>query len=335
MRAIELHGFGIEGLQVVDRPVPAPGPGEILLRMRAASINYRDLAIVEGRYRPDMKPPIVPVSDGCGTVEALGDGVTGFAAGDRVIPVYVQGWIDGDPTPEQRSQRTLGFPLPGILQQYVVIPAAEVIAAPANLSDEEAATLPIAALTAWAALERGGLQTGDWVLVEGTGGVAIFALQFAKLAGARVVALSSSDEKLRRVVELGADVTINYRTTPEWSGAVLAATGSTGVDIALETTGGTLATTIAATRFGGFIALIGFVGGHMAEIDVRQLLAKMVTLRGSAVGSRRQFEAMNRAIAMHGLKPQIDSVYPFEQANAAFAKMKAGAHFGKIVLTFP
>ena len=335
MQAVEISAYGFEGLRVVELPVPEPGPGEILIRVRAASLNYRDLAILEGRYRPDIRPPFVPVSDCCGIVVEVGAGVKRFSIGDRVVPVYVQGWIDGDPTLEQRAQHTLGVPLPGVLRQYIVVPAEDAIAAPLTLTDEEAATLPIAALTAWSTLEHGRLQPGGWILTEGTGGVAIFALQFAKIAGARVVALSSSEEKIARVRELGADAVINYRTTPQWSDAVRKATGGFGVDIAVETTGASLSTTIAATRFGGFIGVVGFVGGYDAAIEVRQLISAIVTVRGMSVGSRRQFEAMCRAIDMHGIKPVVDSVFPFTQAGEALAKMKRGEHLGKIVLSFP
>ena len=216
MRVLEASAFRLDALRLVERPVPRPGRGEILVRVRAASLNYRDLVILKGVYRPDLPLPYVPVSDGCGEVAEVGEGVTRFRVGDRVVPAYTQGWIDGLPTPEMRRERTLGGPLAGLLQEYVVVPAEDAVAPPAHLSDAEAATLPIAALTAWSTLQEGGVKPGAWVLVEGTGGVALFALQLAKLAGARVVALSSSDEKLARARELGADATINYRKVPAW-----------------------------------------------------------------------------------------------------------------------
>ena len=196
MRAIEVTGRGLDALRLVERPIPQPGPGEILLRVGAATLNYRDLAILNGTYRPEQPHPFVPGSDACGEVVALGVGVTRFKTGDRAIPTYVQGWIGGLPTPEQRMNRTLGVPLPGVLQDYVTVPAEDAVSAPEHLTDTEAATLPVAAVTAWNTLQAGGIKPGDWVLVQGTGGVALFALQFAKRAGARVLALSSSEEKL-------------------------------------------------------------------------------------------------------------------------------------------
>lgn len=334
MRAVEAPAFGLDALRLVERPVPRPGPGEILVRVRAASLNYRDLVILKGIYRPDLPLPYVPVSDGCGEVAEVGEGVTRFRVGDRAVPTYTQGWIDGLPTPEMRAQRTLGAPLTGLLQEYVVVPAEDAVAPPAHLSEAEAATLPIAALTAWSALQEGGVKPGDWVLVEGTGGVALFALQLAKLAGARVIALSSSDEKLARVRALGADVTINYRTTPAWAAPAREATGGRGVDIVVETGGAsTLPQALAAAAFGGFVGVVGFVGGFEATVDVRRLLGPMIRVQGIAVGSRSRFEAMNRAIATHGLRPVVDSVFPLEDAAGAFALMERGGHVGKIVLS--
>jgi NADPH:quinone reductase-like Zn-dependent oxidoreductase len=334
MHAVEAAAFGVDRLRVVERPTPRPGRGEILVRVRAASLNYRDLVILKGIYMPDLPLPYVPAFDGSGEVVELGEGVTRFGVGDRVIPTYTQGWIDGLPTPEMRAQRTLGAPLTGLLQDYVVVPAEGAVAAPAHLSDIEAATLPIAALTAWSALQEGGVKPGDWVLIEGTGGVAIFALQFAKLAGARVVALSSSEEKLARVRALGADATINYRAVPEWAGLVREATGGRGVDIVVETGGAaTLPQALAATAFGGFVGIIGFVGGLEATIDVRRLLGPMLRVQGVAVGSRTRFEAMNRAISTHALKPVVDRSFPLEAAAEAFALMERGGHFGKIAIS--
>jgi NADPH:quinone reductase-like Zn-dependent oxidoreductase len=334
MRAVEAAAFGLDTLRLVERPVPRPGRGEILVRVRAASLNYRDLVILKGIYLASLPLPYVPASDGCGEVTLVGEGVTRFRVGDRVIPTYTQGWIDGLPTLEMRTQRTLGAPLTGLLQDYVVVPSEDAVAAPEHLTDAEAATLPIAALTAWSTLQEGRVKPGDWVLVEGTGGVAIFALQFAKLAGARVIALSSSDEKLARVRELGAEATINYRTTPEWAGPVREATGGRGLDIVVETGGAaTLPQALNAMAFGGFVGVIGFVGGFEATIDVRRLLGPMVRVQGIAVGPRSRFEAMNRAITTHGLQPVIDRTFPLEQATDAFALMERGGHFGKIVIS--
>src|SRR6185436_15952696 len=231
MRAMEASAFSVDALQLVARPIPAPRRGEILVRVKAASLNYRDLAVLVQKYLPNLPLPYVPASDACGEVVEVGEDVTRFKVGDRVTPIYTQGWHDGLPTLELRTRRTLGAPLAGVLQEYVAVPAEDAVAVPGHLTDGEAATLPIAALTAWSTLQEGGIKSGDTVLVQGTGGVALFALQFARLAGARVIALSSSDEKLARARELGAEIGINYRSTPEWHVAVKDATGGRGVDI--------------------------------------------------------------------------------------------------------
>lgn len=332
MRAVEARDFSIDALALAQHPVPEVRRGEILVKISAASLNYRDLAILAQKYMPNLKLPYVPASDCCGEVVEVGEDVKRFREGDRVIPVYTQGWHDGKPTPLQRTTRTLGAPLSGVLQEYVAVPEEEAVAAPANLSDAEAATLPIAALTAWSTLQEGGIKSGDVVLVQGTGGVALFALQFAKLAGARVIALSSSDEKLARAKKMGADVGINYRGTPDWEGAVKEATGGRGADIIVETAGSTLSKSLAAVTFGGFIGVIGFVAGHQAQISVRSLIGPMIRVQGIAVGSRTRFEAMNRAIVAHQLKPVVDSTFELEHAADAFRRLEHGQHFGKIVV---
>ncbi len=332
MRAMEAKEFSISGLNLVERPVPKPRRGEILVHLKAASLNYRDLAILVQKYMPTLPLPYVPASDACGEVVEVGEAVTRFKVGDRVIPIYTQGWHDGLPTLELRTKRTLGAPLEGVLQEYIAVPAEDAVSVPAHLSDGEAATLPIAALTAWSTLQEGGVKPGDTVLVQGTGGVALFALQFARLAGARVIALSSSDEKLKRAQQLGADVGINYRTTPDWNVAVKEATRGHGVDIVVETAGATLDKSLASLAFGGFVGVVGFVAGYKAEIPVRALLGPMIRVQGIAVGSRARFEAMNRAIAQHKLKPVVDSTFALDKAADAFRHMEQGRHFGKIVI---
>jgi NADPH:quinone reductase-like Zn-dependent oxidoreductase len=332
MRAMEARDFSINALKLAERPVPKLRRGEILVRIKAASLNYRDLAVLVQKYLPTLPLPYVPASDAAGEVIEVGEDVTRFKAGDRVMPVYTQGWHDGMPTLELRTKRTLGAPLEGVLQEYIAVPAEDAVSIPANLSDAEAATLPIAALTAWSTLQEGGVKPGDTVLVQGTGGVALFALQFAKLAGARVIALSSSDEKLARAKQLGADAGINYRATPDWSPAVREATQGKGVDIVVETAGGTLDKSLASLAFGGFIGIVGFVAGYKAEIPLRAVIGPMVRIQGIAVGSRARFEAMNRAIALHKLKPVVDSVFPLEKVADAFRHMAQGKHFGKIVI---
>ena len=333
MRALEANAFSIDALSLIAKPVPRPRRGEILLKLNAASLNYRDLAVLTEKYLPNLKLPYVPASDAAGEVVEIGEDVTRFKVGDRATTVYTQGWHDGMPTLELRTQRTLGWPLSGVLQEYLVVPAEDAVATPAHLSDAEAATLPIAALTAWSTLADGHVKSGDTVLVQGTGGVSIFALQFAKLAGARVIATSSSDEKLERAKRLGADIGINYRTTPDWHTAVRAATNGRGVDIVVETAGATLDKSLAALAFGGFVGVVGFVAGYEAKFPIRALVGPMIRVQGIAVGSRARFEAMNRAIALHGLKPVIDSTFALEDAANAFRHLRAGAHFGKVVVT--
>ena len=333
MRALEADAFSIDALKLVQRPIPRPRRGEILIRIRAASLNYRDLAILAQNYLPALPLPYVPASDACGEVVEIGEDVTRFKVGDRVVPIYTQGWHDGMPTPELRTKRTLGAPLAGVLQEYVVVPAEDAVVVPSHLTDAEAATLPIAAVTAWSALADGAVKTGDTVLIQGTGGVSLFALQFAKLAGATVIALSSSDEKLVRARQLGADVGINYRTTPNWDVPVREATDGRGVNIVVETAGSTLHKSLASVAFGGFIAVVGFVAGYNAEISLRSLIGPMIRMQGIAVGSRARFEAMNRAIAQHGLRPTIDSTFSLDRGGDAFRHMQSGQHFGKIVVS--
>ncbi len=333
MRALEAKAFSVDALQLVERPIPQPRRDEILVRIRAASLNYRDLAILKGTYLPDLPLPYVPASDACGEVVEVGEEVTRFRVGERVVPIYTQGWHDGLPTPELRAKRTLGAPLSGVLQEYLVVPAEDAVSAPEHLTDVEAATLPIAALSAWSTLLEGGLKAGDVVLVQGTGGVSLFALQFAKVTGAFVIATSSSDAKLARVRELGVDLGINYRTTPDWHVAVRDATKGRGADIIVETGGSTLPKSLSAVAFGGFIGVVGFIAGYEALVSIRQLIGPMVRVQGIAVGSRARFEAMNRAIAQHHLKPVIDKTFTLEKSADGFRRMEAGEHFGKIAVT--
>jgi len=332
MRAVEASGFSIQDLRLVKSPIPEVGKGEMLIRLEAASLNYRDLAILDQKYMPNLSLPYVPCSDGCGTVEAVGSGVSRFKVGDKVIPVYTQGWYNGLPSKAQRTTKTLGAPLSGVLQDYIVIPEEEAVSSPQSLSDTECATLPIAALTAWNTLEQGGVKPGSVVLVQGTGGVALFALQFAKAAGAKVVLLSSSDEKLERAKVLGADTLINYQTNPNWGALAKEATGEEGVDIVVETTGQSLSESLAAVKFGGFIGVIGFVGGHETTISVKTLIGPFVRVQGIAVGSRTQFEAMNKAIDHLKIKPIIDSEFSLEDSSKAFEHLKSAKHFGKVVI---
>jgi len=324
-------GFGLEHLKLVELPEPEPGHGEIRLKMTAASLNYRDLATIQyGGHRL----PLVPLSDGCGLVEAVGPGVTRVAVGDRVITQFFQGWHSGAPTAEGLAT-ALGGSLDGCLSEKLVLNQEGVTKAPASLSDVEAACLPCAGLTAWRGLQDGGLRSGDVVVVQGTGGVSIFALQFAKAAGATVIATSSSDAKLERAKALGADHLINYKTTPDWAKAVRKLTGGVGADNVIEVGGaGTLVQSLNAVRVGGHIAVIGILAGISQDVPVPLIFSKNARIGGISVGSREMTEAMCRAIEANGIKPVVDKVLPFTDAVAALELMKGQSHFGKIALSF-
>ena len=331
MRVWEVRQFGPGGLHLAERPDRPPGPGQALVQMRAASINYRDWLMVTGEYNPRQPLPLVPGSDGAGEVVAVGSGVSRVKPGDRVMGIFSQTWVAGPPT-RDKLRGTLGGPLDGMLAEQVVLPAEGLVRVPPHLSDLEAATLPCAAVTAWNALvEEGSVTAGDTVLVQGTGGVSIFALQFATLLGARVIVTSSSDEKLERARALGAWQGINYKTTPEWDKAARALTDNTGVDHIIEVGGaGTLGRSLRAIRIGGTISVIGVLAGKASELAVTPILMQNLRLQGVLVGSRETFERMNRAIERHLLRPVVDRVFAFEEAREAFAHLAAGRHFGKL-----
>jgi NADPH:quinone reductase-like Zn-dependent oxidoreductase len=338
MRALQVtEPWGLDQLKVVELPDPTPGPGEVLVRMRAVSLNYRDLLMVGGIYGrgPTRGGAVIPFSDGCGVVEALGSGVTRFALGDRVASMFFQGWIAGPPTQEKLST-ALGFPIPGVGRELGVFSQEGLSKVPEFLTDQEVATLPCAALTAWRGLfEDARPQLGDSVVLQGTGGVSVFGLQFAHAAGLRTIITSSSDEKLARAKALGADELVNYRTTPEWSKAVRAATGGVGADVILEVGGGgTIEQSMRAIRIGGHIAIIGVVAGTGDPFNPASLIGNSAKLQGVSVGSREMFEAMCAAIDQHKIRPVVDKVFPWTQARAAFEAMAGGEHFGKIVLQF-
>lgn len=335
MRAYEIqNGFGLENLVMAERPMPVPGPGEALVKIRAVSLNARDIGVINGYYFPELKEPFIPVSDGVGEIVALGDGATRFQVGDRVSGNFSQQWISGEPMKEFSSS-VLGAPLDGMLTEYAVLRESGLVRVPDHLTDEEAAALPCAGVTAWhAVVTEGKVKAGDTVVVQGTGGVALFALQFAKLHGARVIVLSGSDEKLDRAGKLGADYGINYRTTPDWEKAVLEWTNRRGADHIVDLGGAsTLNRSIAAVRFGGQISLIGLLSGASVEgFNLVPAFQKKVRLQGINVGSREMFEAMNRAISTSKLRPVIDRVFPFEQSVDALKYLSEGAHFGKICI---
>jgi NADPH:quinone reductase-like Zn-dependent oxidoreductase len=333
MRAYRLHDYnGPDGLRREELPDPTPGVGEVLVRIRAASLNYRDLLISKGHYSRSLALPLIPLSDGAGEVAAVGPGVTRFKPGDRVAAAFMTGWIDGEVT-DAAARTALGGAIDGVLAEIRVFPQDGLVALPDHLSYEEASTLPCAAVTAWHALMVGrGLRPGQSVLVQGTGGVSLFALQFAHMAGARVIATSSKDDKLERAIRLGASDGINYTTTPDWDKAVRALTGGTGVDQVIEVGGaGTLAKSLRAVRMAGKISLIGVLSGA-GDVNFVPILMKNIEVQGIFVGSRAMFEAMNRAITLHQLRPVVDRVFEFEQAPEALKYLATGAHFGKVVI---
>lgn len=338
MKAIVIQGsFGLDSLTQIDLPDPTPERDEVVIRMRTASINYRDFMIVSGTYNPRQPLPLVPFSDGVGEVVAVGPEVTRFKLGDRVCPIFAQSWLEGEPS-SAKLKTTLGSPLPGVLSELFITRESGLVQPPSFLSDAEAATLPCAALTAYNALfGAGNVKAGETVLVQGTGGVSIFALQFAHNAGARVIVTSSSDAKLEKAKALGAWQTINYKTTPDWDKRAIELTDKIGVDHVVEVGGaGTLMRSIRAVRMAGTVSIIGaLTGGASQEINVLPVLMRHIRLQGVIVGSRAMFEAMNRAIEVRKIRPVIDAkTFSFAEAREALQYMSTGGHFGKIVVTF-
>jgi NADPH:quinone reductase-like Zn-dependent oxidoreductase len=328
-------GSGIENLNVVSRPTPRPGPGEVLLRMRAAALNYRDLEIVAGTYFVPLERPLVPLSDGVGEVVELGAGATSLVVGDRVAATFWDHWYAGD-SEAADHRTTLGGPLDGMLREYVVLPERRLVRVPQHLSDEEAATLPCAGVTAWQALITvGRLAPGQTVLVQGTGGVSSFALQFAALSGARAIVTSRSDEKLVRAQALGATETVNRTRFPEWHAEVTRLTAGRGVDQIVDVAGpSSFAQSLSALRLGGQLHIVGYLGGPHGAVSPLQILMARAIVRATAVGSRASFEAMNRALEAACIRPVVDRVFEFSRYREAWSYMQSGSHFGKVVIRF-
>ncbi len=335
MKFFEIQEFGIDNLALVERDTPQPGDYEVLVRMKAASLNYRDYMAVKGTYNPKMRRPMVPLSDGCGVVEELGPAVTRFKKGDRVSPCFMQKWIEGPPTKEKGAS-ALGGAIDGVLREFAVFSEEGLVPAPPSLTDEEVAALPCAAVTAWHALfEHTPAAPGDTILLQGTGGVSIFALQFASLAGLRAIITSSSDEKLAFATKLGASETINYKRSPNWDEEARKLTKGEGVDHIIEVGGsGTMPRSLKALRMEGVISVIGVLSGGEPTVSPAPILMNSIRIQGIYVGSRAMFERMNRAIEFHRLKPVIDKIFPWTEIKEALRYMEAQQHFGKICLKF-
>lgn len=332
MKAWQIPSFGIDHLAMAERPLPELSRGEVLIKVHAVSLNYRDLMVVLGKYNPKMALPRVPCSDGAGEVVGVGEGVTQVKVGQRVAGIFMQNWVDG-PADAAKQRGALGGDIDGMLAEYVALNEQGVVEVPAHLSWEEAATLPCAAVTAWnAVVHAGQIKAGDTVVIQGTGGVSIFALQFAKLLGARVIGTSSSDEKLARARNLGLDAGVNYKRE-DWAKWVLGETGGQGADLVVEVGGaGTLTSSLKAIRVGGTVAQIGVLSQSNEPMQIGPLLHKQVHLLGIYVGSRTDFEEMNRAIVLHRLQPQVDQTFSFSEAPAALAMMEKASHFGKLAI---
>jgi len=332
MRAWQISSFGVDSLEFVERPTPTPGPGEVLVGVCAISFNFRDLMMIRGDYNPKMKLPRIPCSDGAGEVVAVGEGVTAWKPGDRVAGIFMQNWLDG-PLMPMRARGALGGDVDGMLTDHVVLKETGLVEIPEHLSYQEAATLPCAAVTAWNALAAGDLKPGGTVLIQGTGGVSIFALQLARLRGARVLGISSSYEKLERAGELGLDAGLNHRDNPDWERWALDQTGGEGVDLVVDVGGlGTLPRSLRALRLGGTVAQVGVLAQAAEPISIPMILHKMARIHGIYVGSRRDFVEMNKAISLGQLRP-VGEEFHWTQAREVLHRMEEGSHFGKLVLT--
>lgn len=333
MKVWNIPAFGIDKLAQVEVPEPEPGPGQVVMEVHACSLNYRDLITVQGKYNPKLRLPRVPLSDGAGLVHSIGEGVTEFKVNDRVAAIFMQNWFEGAPS-AAKYRGALGGDIDGMAAQYVVLDARGVIRVPGYLSFAEAATLPCAAVTAWSALHRTGpLPSGSTVLIQGTGGVSIFALQLAKAMGMRVLGTSSSDEKLERARTLGLDAGVNYKNTPDWANWALEQTGGEGVDLVIEVGGaGTFNESLRAAKIGGSIAQIGILSQGGQAVEVSMILRKQLRVQGIYVGSRTDFEALNRSLEVSRIQPVIDREFAFDQFPDAVKTMESASHLGKLAV---
>ena len=336
MKQWQLQAFGMDALALVDvDDPPPPGPGEVTVRFEAASLNYRDVLAIAGAYNPSQKFPLVPLSDGAGTVVAVGETVDTLAVGDRVAGIFAQTWLDGIPDSPPRHG-SLGGALPGVAQELRNFPATGLVRVPAHLDSLQAATLPCAAVTAWHALfERGAFHPGMTVLLQGSGGVSLFALQLARAAGAEVIQLTSTDEKARTLRKLGAHHVINYRTTPDWELAVRDCTGGRGVDQVIDVGGPeTLPKSVGCTRHGGRISMVGLLSGGQAALDLLPAIGRNIRFDAVFVGSRAMFQRLNRTLAIHSIEPVVDTVFAFDALPEAVEHLRAGRHVGKVALRY-
>lgn len=334
MRVLSIQEtFGIEHLKWENREEPSPKPNQVKIKVKACSLNYRDYLMVIGKYNPRQKLPLVPLSDGCGEVVEVGSSVQKWKVGDRVLGIFAQEWQTGDPDIDS-LRSTLGGPRDGMLQEFICLPEEGVVRVPDHLTEIEAATLPCAGLTAYNAIfTQGNVKEGDTVVVLGTGGVSIFALQFAKLANARVIVTSSSNDKLLKAKQMGADEIINYNEKSNWEREIRKLTQMKGADLIVEVGGaGTLQKSMAAIRPAGTIALIGVLAGGESVLSLYPILMQGVRLQGVIVGSRANFESMNQFIEHHKMKPVVDKVYSFQDAPKAFSDLSKATHFGKICI---
>ncbi|MCC5813951.1 MAG: NAD(P)-dependent alcohol dehydrogenase [Leptospira sp.] len=334
MKAIILPEFGKKNLQLTTIPDPKkPGAGEVLIQYKAASLNYRDTLVIAGKYNPKFPRPIIPCSDGAGIVLEVGSDVTEFRPGDRVMSTFAPYWIDGN-AENWELRTTLGAPLPGTLREYATLPASGLVHRPDYLSDIEAATLRCAAVTAWSSLVRlGGIKSGDWVVVQGTGGVSLFALQIAKMHGAKVILTTSDSAKQSKALKMGADEIINYKETPSWGKRVREITNKRGADHIIEVGGaGTLQESVKAVRSFGNIHLIGVLGGGQGEFEFLPVVMNQVRMQGVVVGPRNSFIEMNRAFAAHETRPVVDKVFSWNDFRESLDYLKSGSHFGKVVV---
>ena len=337
MERWQVSQWGLEHLELSHCPEPVLGPGEVKLRLQAASLNYRDLLVVEGRYNPNFPRPLIPCSDGFGQIVELGEGVEKSLLKRFALSTFCPQWRSGPPGAETLRQ-TLGGPLPGMLQQYRVFRPEEllILEEPAALTAAEWSTLPCAGVTAWHCLAQAGLQAGHTVLLIGTGGVSLFGLQIAKMFGARVLLLSSSPEKRSRAKEMGADAVGDYAGDPQWSAWVLNQTEGQGVDIVLETGGaGTLAQSIRSVKVGGHISLVGVLAGHELDFSILSLMMKAVTLQGVVVGHHGHLRELTAALLQNMVRPVVDKSFPWSEVPGAFAALRGGGHFGKLTVDFP